>query len=184
MNVCVLSNGDIIWKFYVIFDIKCLINIKFFLFDKQVCFINIVVWNSDNLMVMLIKGFVFFEVDDDLIGGYWMILDLKVEILIDDGMFFIIYMFMFIRKFKIYIFNIIILMVFLVVLDIFMFIIFNDFGEKLFFFVVVLLFIFILMIVVISLFLILFVVMFYLEIFFFIDIGLGILIFMIVVILL
>lgn len=140
-------------------------------------------WNSDNLMVMLIKGFVFFEVDDDLIGGYWMILDLKVEILIDDGMFFIIYMFMFIRKFKIYIFNIIILMVFLVVLDIFMFIIFNDFGEKLFFFVV-LLFIFILMIVVISLFLILFVVMFYLEIFFFIDIGLGILIFMIVVILL
>lgn len=96
MNVCVLSNGDIIWKLYVVFDIKCLINIEFFLFDKQVCFINIVVWNSDNLMVMLIKGFVFFEVDDDLIGGYWMILDLKVEILIDDGMFFIIYMFMWI----------------------------------------------------------------------------------------
>lgn len=46
MNVRVSSNGDITWKPYVVFDTKCLMNIRFFPFDKQICSINIVAWNS------------------------------------------------------------------------------------------------------------------------------------------
>lgn len=182
MNVRVSSNGDITWKPYVVFDTKCLINIKFFPFDKQVCSINIVAWNSDNSTVMLTKGPVSFEVDDDLTGGHWTISDPKVETLIDDGMSFIIYMLTFTRKPKIYIFNIIIPMAFLVVLDIFTFIIPNDSGEKLSFSVAVLLSIFILMTVVTSLLPISSAATSYLEIFLLIDTGLGTLILMIVVI--
>lgn len=182
MNVRVSSNGDISWKPYVVFDTKCLMNIKFFPFDKQVCSINIVAWNSDNSTVMLTKGPVPFEVDDDLTGGHWTISDPKAETLIDDGMSFIIYMLTFTRKPKIYIFNIIIPMAFLVVLDIFTFIIPNDSGEKLSFSVAVLLSIFILMTVVTSLLPISSAATSYLEIFLLIDTGLGTLILIIVVI--
>lgn len=100
MNVRVSSNGDITWKPYVVFDTKCLINIKFFPFDKQVCSINIVAWNSDNSTVMLTKGPVSFEVDDDLTGSHWTISDPKAETLIDDGMSFIIYMLTFTKNLK------------------------------------------------------------------------------------
>lgn len=182
MNVRVSSNGDISWKPYVIFDTKCPINIKFFPFDKQVCPINIVSWNSDVSTVTLIKGTVPFQVDDDLTGGHWTISDPKAETLIDDDMSFMICMLTFTRKPKIYIFNIIIPMAFLVVLDIFTFIIPNESGEKLSFSVAVLLSIFILMTVVTSMLPISSAVTSYLEIFLLIDTGLGTLILIIVVI--
>lgn len=182
MNVRISSNGDISWKPYVIFDTKCPINIKFFPFDKQVCPINIVSWNSDVSTVTLIKGTVPFQVDDDLTGGHWTISDPKAETLIDDDMSFMICMLTFTRKPKIYIFNIIIPMAFLVVLDIFTFIIPNESGEKLSFSVAVLLSIFILMTVVTSMLPISSAVTSYLEIFLLIDTGLGTLILIIVVI--
>lgn len=150
MSLRIFNTGDVSWNPYKVFDTKCLINIAYFPYDRQQCSIKIVAWNSDSTTVNLTKGASPFTLDDELNDGQWAISDPTANTLVDDGSSLIIYTLNFARKPKVYIFNIIIPMIFLVILDIFTFALPNDSGEKMSYSVAVLLSIFILLTVVSS----------------------------------
>lgn len=150
MSLRIFSTGDVSWQPYKVFNTKCLINIAYFPYDRQQCSIKIVAWNSDSTTVNLTKGATPFTLDDELNDGQWAMSDPTANTLVDDGSSLIIYTLDFVRKPKVYIFNIILPMIFLVILDIFTFALPNDSGEKMSYSVAVLLSIFILLTVVSS----------------------------------
>lgn len=79
-NMIVYSDGSIIWIPPGIFQISCKINIKWFPFDEQNCFLKFGSWTYDGLKLNLQNSSeTGFDMSEYLENGEWAIQSVKVE---------------------------------------------------------------------------------------------------------